>query len=50
MFGFGMIGVVPQTIARAKDGKLQSLGVELIRIDGGSSVCPIPTGAATPPS
>src|SRR6516165_1586830 len=36
-FGFGMTGVVPQTIARAKDEKLQALGVELIKIDGGGS-------------
>ncbi len=36
-FGFRMIGVVPQTIARAKDEKLQALGVELIKIVGGGS-------------
>jgi threonine dehydratase len=36
-FGFGMIGVVPQTIARAKDEKLQALGVELMKIAGGGS-------------
>jgi threonine dehydratase len=36
-FGFGMIGVVPQTIARDKDEKLQALGVELIKIAGGGS-------------
>jgi threonine dehydratase len=36
-FGFGMIGVVPQTIARAKDEKLQALGVELVKIAGGGS-------------
>jgi threonine dehydratase len=36
-FGFAMIGVVPQTIARAKDEKLQSLGVELVKIAGGGS-------------
>jgi threonine dehydratase len=35
--GFRMIGVVPQTIARAKDEKLQALGVELIKIAGGGS-------------
>src|SRR4249920_2149685 len=29
-FGFGMIGVVPQTISMAKDEKLRALGVELI--------------------
>jgi threonine dehydratase len=36
-FGFSMTGVVPQTIARAKDEKLKALGVELIKIDGGGS-------------
>jgi threonine dehydratase len=36
-FGFGMIGVVPQTIARAKDEKLQALGVDLVKIAGGGS-------------
>src|SRR5438045_2375842 len=36
-FGASMIGVVPQTIARAKDEKLRALGVELIKIDGGGS-------------
>jgi threonine dehydratase len=36
-FGFGMTGVVPQTIARAKDEKLRALGVELIKIAGGGS-------------
>src|SRR6516162_122623 len=36
-FGFAMIGVVPQTIARAKDEKLRALGVELIKIAGGGS-------------
>jgi threonine dehydratase len=35
--GFRMVGVVPQTIARAKDEKLQALGVELIKIAGGGS-------------
>ncbi|HYV37069.1 MAG TPA: PLP-dependent lyase/thiolase [Gemmataceae bacterium] len=35
--GFGMTGVVPKTIARAKDEKLQALGVELIKISGGGS-------------
>src|SRR5881409_1599711 len=34
-FGFAMTGVVPQTIARAKDEKLQALGVELVKIAGG---------------
>lgn len=36
-FGFRMTGVVPTTIARAKDEKLQALGVDLIKIDGGGS-------------
>jgi threonine dehydratase len=36
-FGFGMVGVVPQTIAPAKDRKLQELGVELVKISGGGS-------------
>jgi threonine dehydratase len=33
-FGFRMVGVVPQTISRAKDEKLQALGVELMKIAG----------------
>src|SRR2546423_1860377 len=36
-FGFGMTGVVPQTISRAKDEKLQALGVELVKVAGGGS-------------
>jgi threonine dehydratase len=36
-FGVSMVGVVPQTIARAKDEKLRALGVELIKIAGGGS-------------
>src|SRR5437016_14616122 len=36
-FGFALTGVVPQTIARAKDEKLQALGVELVKIAGGGS-------------
>src|SRR5713101_5277109 len=36
-FGFSMVGVVPQAIARAKDEKLQALGVELMKIAGGGS-------------
>src|SRR5262245_46535763 len=36
-FGFTMTGVVPQTIARAKDEKLRALGVELMKIAGGGS-------------
>ena len=35
--GFGMTGVVPQTIAPAKDEKLRALGVEVIKIAGGGS-------------
>jgi threonine dehydratase len=35
--GFSMIGIVPQTIARAKDERLQALGVELIKIQGRGS-------------
>jgi threonine dehydratase len=36
-YGFEMVGVVPQAISRAKDEKLQALGVELIKIAGGGS-------------
>jgi len=36
-FGFSMVGVVPQTISRAKDVKLQALGVELIKVVGGGT-------------
>jgi len=36
-FGFSMLGVVPQTISRAKDEKLQALSAELIKIAGGGS-------------
>src|SRR6516162_9794066 len=36
-FGFGMTGVVPQTISRAKDEKLRAMGVELIKVAGGGS-------------
>jgi threonine dehydratase len=36
-FGFRMVGVVPPTIARAKDEKLQALGVELVKVPGGGS-------------
>lgn len=36
-FGFAMVGVVPETISRAKDEALQALGVELIKIAGGGS-------------
>jgi threonine dehydratase len=34
-FGFAVTGVVPQTIGRDKDEKLQALGVELVKIAGG---------------
>jgi threonine dehydratase len=37
VYGFSMVGVVPQTIAPAKDQKLQRLGVELLKIAGGGS-------------
>src|SRR3954463_3440841 len=36
-FGFRMTGVVPTTIARAKDERLRALGVELVKVDGGGS-------------
>ena len=36
-FGFSMVGVVPQTISRAKDDKLQALSVELIKVAGGGT-------------
>jgi threonine dehydratase len=36
-YGFRMTGVVPQSIARAKDEKLRALGVDLVKIDGGGS-------------
>jgi threo-3-hydroxy-L-aspartate ammonia-lyase len=35
--GFPMVGVVPETIARAKDERLQALGVDLVKIAGGGS-------------
>src|SRR5947209_11667925 len=35
--GFAMTGVVPTTISRAKDERLQALGVELVKIAGGGS-------------
>ncbi len=35
--GFRVVGVVPQTISRAKDEKLHALGVELIKVDGKGS-------------
>ncbi|HJZ94291.1 MAG TPA: PLP-dependent lyase/thiolase, partial [Gemmataceae bacterium] len=36
-YGFTMTGVVPTTISRAKDERLQSLGVELVKVTGGGS-------------
>src|SRR5262249_16777156 len=36
-YGFRMTGVVPETISRAKDERLQALGVELVKIAGGGS-------------
>lgn len=36
-FGFQVTGVVPQTIRRDKDEKLQALGVELIKVQGGGN-------------
>lgn len=36
-FGFHMTGVVPTTISRAKDERLQALGVELVKVAGGGS-------------
>ena len=36
-YGFQMVGVVPQTISRDKDEKLQALGAELVKIAGGGS-------------
>lgn len=36
-YGFSMVGVVPPTISRAKDERLQALGVELIKVPGGGS-------------
>jgi threonine dehydratase len=36
-FNVAMTGVVPQAIARAKDEKLQALGVELVKVAGGGS-------------
>jgi threonine dehydratase len=35
--GFTMVGVVPQSISPAKDEKLRTLGVELVKIAGGGS-------------
>jgi|SRR5579872_5636670 len=35
--GFGMTGVVPETISGAKDERLRALGVELVKLNGGGS-------------
>src|SRR5262249_57548293 len=35
--GGRMVGVVPATISRAKDEKLQALGVELVKVAGGGT-------------
>src|SRR5437899_7778977 len=37
LYGFRMIGVVPRTITRAKDEKLQALGVDLVKVAGGGT-------------
>jgi len=36
-YGTQMVGVVPTTLSRAKDEKLQALGVELVKVAGGGS-------------
>src|SRR5919201_3714170 len=36
-FGFTITGVVPQTLSRAKDERLQALGVELVKVAGGGT-------------
>jgi threonine dehydratase len=36
-FGFRMVGVVPQTLTRAKDERLRALGVELVKVAGGGT-------------
>jgi threonine dehydratase len=36
-YGFPMVGVVPQTLTRAKDEKLRALGVELLKVAGAGS-------------
>src|SRR6476659_9048388 len=36
-YGFRMTAVVPQSITRAKDEKLQALGVELVKVPGGGT-------------
>ena len=37
LYGFKMVGVVPQNLARAKEAKLQAMGVELVKVAGGGS-------------
>jgi threonine dehydratase len=37
IYGFSMIGVVPEKISQAKHEKLRALGVELMKIPGGGS-------------
>jgi threonine dehydratase len=37
IFGFRMVGVVPESISRAKDEKLRAFNVELVKISGGGS-------------
>jgi threonine dehydratase len=37
LLGFSMVGVVPTTISRAKDERLQALGVELVKVAGGGT-------------
>ncbi|TMQ33724.1 MAG: PLP-dependent lyase/thiolase, partial [Planctomycetota bacterium] len=37
LLGFSMVGVVPTSISRAKDERLQALGVELVKVDGGGT-------------
>jgi threonine dehydratase len=36
-YGTKMVGVVPTTLSRAKDEKLQALGVELVKVAGGGN-------------
>jgi threonine dehydratase len=36
-FGFRMVGVVPQSLTRAKDERLRALGVELVKVAGGGT-------------
>ena len=41
-FGFTVTGVVPQTIGRDKDEKLQAMGVELLKSLAAASCCAAP--------